>query len=97
MNQLKIGDRVRYSVYRLDSFRRSHSGFGYMRPDPKRRAAEEALEAISAERGTIVGVKPQGYRVKWDASAKYPNGCESDTIAYYVDSVDSVLFPKASA
>ena len=88
---LPIGARVCYSDSRLESFRRSLSGFGYMRPDPKRLRADEAMEALKAWRGTVTEqllptkANPYGfgYAILDDAGATHR------CVSYYVQEAKS--------
>jgi hypothetical protein len=89
--ELKVGDRVRYSHHKIESFRRSHSGFNYMKGDRRRATADELMQELLDERGVVLEVHPPhgnvlayGYKVLWEPSARYPQGITSS-------SIDSIL------
>jgi hypothetical protein len=85
---IPIGAAVRYSAERIESFRRNHSGFDYLRPDPRRFRADDAMEELQAWRGTVTEhLAPHGNVVSWGYAVKGIDGGTMTCMAHVIQRV----------
>ena len=77
---LSVNDRVRYSGYALRAPRDAWNQCGR---EPAKSVLKRALDAKSAERGTVIEVLSNGVKVKWDG------GWESSMLSYIVERVEA--------